>query len=264
MLRVVSWSPGDLKPVFEAIISNAQRICGARFGNLVLFDGKNMRVVAMHNAAPEHMAMRQRDPIVPLEQSILGPLVRTKMLVHVADITAEEPYASSALARVGGMRTALAVPMLRDDELVGAIDICNNEVRPFTEKQIELLTNFASQAVIAIENTRLLSELRKSLEQQTATSEVLSVISSSPGELEPVFQAILETPHAYARPKSAICFCEKGSLCAVAVMASPTMRKGSGGIRWRSSANPGSPLNRCQDQTGDRHRRSSSTKAMRR
>ncbi len=191
VLRVISSFPGDLKPVFEAIISNAQRICGARFGNLVLFDGKNMRVVAMHNAAPEHMAMRQRDPIVPLEKSILGPLVRTKMLVHVADITAEEPYASSALARVGGMRTALAVPMLRDDELVGAIGIYNNEVRPFTDKQIALLTNFAAQAVIAVENTRLLNELRESLEQQTATSEVLQAISSSPGELEPVFRAML-------------------------------------------------------------------------
>src|SRR3974390_2269121 len=129
VLRIISSSPGDLKPVFDPIVSNAQRICGARFGNLLLFDGKYMRVVAMHNAAPEHVAMRQRDPIVPLEKSILRPLVRSKRLVHVADIAGEEPYASSALAKVGGMRTALAVPMLRDDELVGAIGIYNNEVR---------------------------------------------------------------------------------------------------------------------------------------
>ncbi len=246
VLRVISSSPGDLKPVFEAIISNAQRICGARFGNLVLFDGKNMRVVAMHNAAPEHMAMRQRDPIVPLEQSILGPLVRTKMLVHVADITAEEPYASSALARVGGMRTALAVPMLRDDELVGAIGIYNNEVRPFTEKQIELLTNFASQAVIAIENTRLLSELRESLEQQTATSEVLSVISSSPGELEPVFQAMLGNATRICEAKVGNLFLREGNnFRAVAVHGESDYAEG-----FRRdplallSENPGSPLDR--------------------
>ena len=219
VLRVISSFPGDLKPVFEAIISNAQRICGARFGNLVLFDGKNMRVVAMHNAAPEHMAMRQRDPIVPLEKSILGPLVRTKMLVHVADITAEKPYSSSALARVGGMRTALAVPMLRDDELVGAIGIYNNEVRPFTDKQIALLTNFAAQAVIAIENARLLNELRQrtddlteSLEQQTATSEVLRVISGSPGDLAPVFEVMLDNATRICEGKFGILLSYDGNL----------------------------------------------------
>jgi GAF domain-containing protein/HAMP domain-containing protein len=192
VLRVISSSPGELTSVFEAILANAQRICDAKFGNLVLFDGTNMRVVAMHNASREHMEMRQRDPIVPLDRSIMGPLVRTKKLIHVADITAEEPYASSPLAKAAGMRTALAVPMLKDEELVGAIAIFNAEVRPFTDKQIELLENFAAQAVIAIENTRLLTELRESLEQQTATADVLRVISSSPGDLDPVFEAILE------------------------------------------------------------------------
>ena len=137
--------------------------------------------------------MRQRDPIVPLEKSVLGPLVRSKTLVHIDDITAVEPYASSPLAKAGGMRTALAVPMLRDDELVGAIGIFNNEVRPFTNSQIELLQNFAAQAVIAIENARLLNELREALEQQRATAEVLEVISSSLGELEPVFERALKS-----------------------------------------------------------------------
>jgi GAF domain-containing protein len=191
VLRVISSSPGELRPVFEAILSNAQRICEARFGNLLLFDGKNMRIVAMHNASPQHAEMRRRDPIVPLEKSILGPLVKTKSLVHVADIAAEEPYASSPLAKAGGMRTALAVPMLKEGELIGAIGIYNDEVRPFTDKQVGLLTSFAAQAVIAIENTRLLTELRESLEQQTATSDVLRVISSSPGDLQPVFESML-------------------------------------------------------------------------
>jgi two-component system, NtrC family, sensor kinase len=192
VLRVISSSPGDLQPVFDAIVSNARRLCGARFGNLVLFDGKDMRVVLMQNASRQHTEMRHRDPIIPLETSILGPLIRTKALVHVADIAAEEPYARSALARAGGMRTALAVPMLKDDELVGAIGIYHDEVRPFTDRQIELLQNFAAQAVIAIENARLLGELRESLEQQTATADVLRAISSSPGALEPVFETMLE------------------------------------------------------------------------
>ncbi len=191
VLRVISSSPGELKPVFEAILENATRICEAKFGNLALLDGSGLRIVALHNAPSALAEVRQREPVVDLKGSIAGVATSTKRLVHVEDLAADERYARSVLATAGGARTALVVPMLKEDEIIGTIAVYRQEVRPFTDKQIELMQNFAAQAVIAIENTRLLNELRQSLEQQTATSEVLSVISSSPGELEPVFQTML-------------------------------------------------------------------------
>jgi GAF domain-containing protein len=199
VLGVISSSPGELEPVFDALLANAVRICGAHFGNLTLFNGNELRLAAMHNAPPALAELRRRNPVIDLERSIAGPVVTTKQANHVRDLAAQEPYAGSALATVGGARTALSVPMIREDTLVGTINIYHLDVHPFTEKQIDFLHNFAAQAVIAIENTRLLKELRQrttdlteSLEQQTATSEVLCVISSSPGQLEPVFQAMLE------------------------------------------------------------------------
>jgi GAF domain-containing protein len=192
VLRVISSSPGELEPVFKAMLQNAVRICGAQFGNLTLFSGGELRLAAMHNAPRALAELRRRNPVIDLERSIAGPVVATKQVNHVRDLAAQEPYAGSALAKVGGARTALSVPMLREDTLVGTINIYQLHVRPFTEKQIDFLHNFAAQAVIAIENTRLLNELRQSLEQQTATSNVLHVISASPGALEPVFAAMLE------------------------------------------------------------------------
>src|SRR5882724_8127614 len=204
VLQVISSTPGDLQPVFKSMLSNALRICEAKFGNLLLFDGKGFAMAELHNSPAAYAQMYANGPVVPGPNTGLGRIVATRQVVHIADIMAETGRVERdplriATAQILQARTFLAVPMLKEKELVGAIVIYRQEVRPFTEKQIELVASFANQAVIAIENTRLLKELRErtddlseSLEQQTATSEVLQVISSSPGELEPVFQKMLE------------------------------------------------------------------------
>ena len=217
VLKVISSSPGELEPVFNAMLGNAVRICGARFGNLWLREGDAFRISAMYGAPPAYADYLHKNPIFhPFPGTALGRTFSTKQAVQIPDARLENAYAEGSPLHVGTIalacaRTIIAVPLLKDGELIGAIVIFRQEVRPFTEKQVELVRNFAAQAVIAIENARLLNELRESLQQQTATADVLKAISSLPGELESVFQTMLANAVRICEAKFGVLFSYRDS-----------------------------------------------------
>jgi two-component system NtrC family sensor kinase len=204
VLQVISSSPGELEPVFHKMLENATRVCGANFGVMNLWDGSNLNLAADYNVPAAFTASRRQGPIDPHPQSGLATAIRTRQVVHIDDIRNNPAYLAGApatveIADVAGARTMVIVPMLKEDELIGIIAIFRQEVKPFSQKQIALVENFTKQAVIAIENTRLLKELRQrtgdlseSLEQQTAISDILRAMSSSPGDVKPVFASVAE------------------------------------------------------------------------
>lgn len=197
VLRLISSSSGDIQPVFASILASAARLCAADNGVINRWDGRALNLIATHNMPPAFVELRRQSPYRPHQHSASGRMLVSKAPVHIVDLAADRSYLERnpptvAAVEVAGVRTTLAVPMWKGDELVGSISLGRNQVRPFTDKQIEVVQNFAAQAAVAIENARLLNELLETLEQQVATADILKIISRSTFDLQTVLDTLLE------------------------------------------------------------------------
>src|SRR5262249_17615339 len=223
VLKVISRSTFDLQSVLDTLVESAARLCESEQANIARPGSDHLfYVAATYGLSPKHQADQKKLRFKPERGSLIGRVLLTRGPVHIEDAATDREYMLALARKIGGFHSMLGVPLMREGVPIGVFGLGRKEVRPFTEKQVELLTTFADQAVIAIENTRLLNELRDSLQQQTATTEVLGIISSSPGELEPVFRAMLENATRICEAKCGNLFLrEQDSFRAVARHGAP-------------------------------------------